>query len=120
MTESVVLSVIGGALGLAFGTLAIRALLSVNTAGLPRIGVDGALVGIDWRVLAFTVGVSLATGIALRPDPGAAELEDRPDLDAQGDRRPLGHRLPPEQDALDPGGRRGGAGADAAGRLGAC
>jgi len=63
MTESIVLSVIGGALGLAFGTLAIRALLSVNTAGLPRIGVDGALVGIDWRVVAFTIGVSLATGI---------------------------------------------------------
>ena len=63
MTESVVLSIIGGALGLAFGTLAIRALLAVNTAGLPRIGVDGALVGIDWRVLAFTVGVSLATGV---------------------------------------------------------
>ena len=63
MTESIVLSVIGGALGLAFGTLAIRALLSVNTAGLPRIGVDGALVGIDWRVVAFTVGVSLATGV---------------------------------------------------------
>ncbi|MDP2055260.1 MAG: ABC transporter permease, partial [Acidobacteriota bacterium] len=35
----------------------------VNTAGLPRIGVDGALVGIDWRVVAFTVGISLATGI---------------------------------------------------------
>ena len=38
LTESIVLSLIGGALGLAFGTLAIRALLSVNTAGLPRIG----------------------------------------------------------------------------------
>ena len=35
----------------------------MNTAGLPRIGVDGALVGIDWRVVAFTVGLSLATGI---------------------------------------------------------
>ena len=45
------------------GTLAIRALLSVNTAGLPRIGQDGALVAIDWRVLAFTLAVSLATGL---------------------------------------------------------
>ncbi len=63
LTESVVLSLIGGALGLAFGTLAIRALLSVNTAGLPRIGQDGALVGVDWRVLAFTLVVSLATGL---------------------------------------------------------
>ncbi|MDO8678424.1 MAG: ABC transporter permease [Acidobacteriota bacterium] len=63
LTESLVLSLIGGALGLAFGTLAIRALLSVNTAGLPRIGQDGVLVGIDWRVLAFTLTVSLATGL---------------------------------------------------------
>jgi len=63
MTESMVLSVMGGALGLVFGTLAIRALLAVNTAGLPRIGVDGALVGIDWRVVAFTIGISLATGL---------------------------------------------------------
>jgi len=63
LTESIVLSLIGGVLGLAFGTLAIRALLSVNTAGLPRIGQDGALVAIDWRVLAFTLTVSLATGL---------------------------------------------------------
>jgi putative ABC transport system permease protein len=63
LTESLVLSVIGGVLGLALGTLAIRALLSVNTAGLPRVGQDGALVGMDWRVVAFTLGVSLATGL---------------------------------------------------------
>jgi putative ABC transport system permease protein len=63
LTESLVLSVIGGALGLALGTLGIRALLSVNTAGLPRVGQDGTLVGTDWRVLAFTIGVSLLTGL---------------------------------------------------------
>jgi putative ABC transport system permease protein len=63
LTESVVLSIIGGALGLVLGTIGIRALLAVNTAGLPRIGQDGALVGLDWRVLAFTIGVSLGTGI---------------------------------------------------------
>src|SRR5918993_2006120 len=63
LTESVVLSVIGGALGLLFGVLAIRALLSINTAGLPRIGQDGVLVGIDWRVLGFTTAVSLTTGL---------------------------------------------------------
>src|SRR5215203_1783950 len=41
----------------------IRALLSVNTAGLPRVGENGSLVGLDWRVVAFTVAVSLLTGI---------------------------------------------------------
>ena len=50
-------------LGLALGVAGIRALLSINTAGLPRIGETGALVGLDWRVLAFTLGVSLGTGV---------------------------------------------------------
>ncbi len=63
LTESLVLSMTGGLLGLALGTLGIRALLSVNTAGLPRVGQDGALVGTDWRVLAFTLGLSLLTGL---------------------------------------------------------
>jgi predicted permease len=41
----------------------MRALLSVNTAGLPRVGRDGALVSLDWRVVLFAFLVSLATGI---------------------------------------------------------
>jgi predicted permease len=63
LTESVTLSVMGGILGLGLGVLGIRALLSVNTAGLPRIGPDGMLVGFDWRVLLFTAGLSVGTGI---------------------------------------------------------
>jgi putative ABC transport system permease protein len=63
LTESVMLSLVGGVLGLALGLLGIRALLAVNTAGLPRVGVDGALVGLDWRVLVFTVTVAVGTGI---------------------------------------------------------
>jgi predicted permease len=63
LTESILLSLAGGLFGLVFGWLGIRALLSVNTAGLPRVGEDGSLVGLDWRVLAFTLGLSLVTGI---------------------------------------------------------
>jgi predicted permease len=63
LTESVVLSVTGGVLGLGLGWLGIRALLGINTAGLPRVGDAGTLVGIDWRVLAFTLAVSVGTGI---------------------------------------------------------
>jgi putative ABC transport system permease protein len=63
LTESVLLSLAGGLFGLLLGYAGIRALLSVNTAGLPRVGREGALVGIDWRVLAFTLGVALLTGI---------------------------------------------------------
>jgi putative ABC transport system permease protein len=78
LTESIVLSVIGGLLGLILGYIGVRALLAVSPADLPRIGEHGASVGIDWRVLAFTLGVSLLTGIlfGLFPAVGAA----RPDL----------------------------------------
>jgi predicted permease len=63
LTESVTLSVMGGILGLGLGVLGIRALLSINTAGMPRIGQDGVLVGLDWRVLLFTAALSIGTGI---------------------------------------------------------
>ena len=63
LTESVLLSLAGGLLGLALGWVGIRALLSINTAGLPRVGVGGVLVGIDGTVLAFTLIVSVATGV---------------------------------------------------------
>ena len=69
MTESVMLSLAGGALGLLLGVAGIRALLAVNTAGLPRIGEDGALVGLDWRVALFTLAVSVATGLVLLGQP---------------------------------------------------
>jgi putative ABC transport system permease protein len=63
LTESVLLSLAGGILGTALGILGMRALLAVSPAGLPRIGEDGAAIGIDWRVLGFTLGLSLLTGI---------------------------------------------------------
>src|SRR5882762_3458999 len=63
LTESILLSLAGGALGLVLGVVGIRALLSVNTAGLPRVGENGVMVGLDWRVVGFTVLVSLGTGI---------------------------------------------------------
>jgi predicted permease len=63
LTESVVLSLAGGVFGLFLGWAGIRALLSVNTAGLPRVGENGAYVGLDWRVVVFAMAVSLATGI---------------------------------------------------------
>jgi predicted permease len=63
LTESVMLSLAGGALGLALGLVGIRALLSINTAGLPLVGIDGAAVGVDWRVVLYTFLVSIGTGV---------------------------------------------------------
>jgi predicted permease len=63
LTESVLLAVTGGAAGLALGFAGVRALLAASPPGLPRIGEKGAAVGMDWRVLGFTLGVSVLTGI---------------------------------------------------------
>ena len=63
LTESILLSAAGAALGSALGFIGIRALLSVNTAGLPRVGQNGALITVDWRVLLFTVFAAVVTAI---------------------------------------------------------
>ncbi len=63
LTESVLLSLAGAVAGAALGLFGIRALLSVNTANLPRVGIDGSLVMLDWRVLAFTIALGVFTGL---------------------------------------------------------
>ena len=63
LTESVLLSLIGGVLGLVVGVLGVRALLAVNPGNIPRIGPEGSAVTLDWTVLAFTLLLSLVTGV---------------------------------------------------------
>ena len=63
LTESVLLSVIGDVVGLAVGSAGVRALLAVNPGNIPRIGENGAAVTLDWRVLFFSLGLALLTGI---------------------------------------------------------
>jgi putative ABC transport system permease protein len=62
-TESLVLSLTGGALGLAIGHAGVRALLTLSHVDLPRIGPHDAGITLDWRVLTFTVLVTIATGL---------------------------------------------------------
>ncbi len=77
LTESVLLSVAGGILGLSVGFVGVRLLLTVIPAGLPRIGEDGSAIGMDWRVLGFNLAVSLLTGIlfGLFPAFGASRSD---------------------------------------------
>ncbi len=63
LTESVMLSVAGGLLGLAIGLAGVRALLAVNPGNIPRIGVNGSAVTLDWTVFAFALALSVLTGI---------------------------------------------------------
>jgi putative ABC transport system permease protein len=63
LTESVLLSLMGGVLGLVLGYAGVRGLLAINPVDIPRIGEHGAAVTLDWRVLVFTLLVALLTGI---------------------------------------------------------
>ncbi len=70
LTESALLSAAGCVLGLVLGFAGIRALLAVDTAGLPRVGADGTLLSVDLRVVAFTVGLSVVTSVLFGLVPG--------------------------------------------------
>jgi putative ABC transport system permease protein len=60
LTESVLLAFAGAGLGLVLATWGLDALIAVWPRALPR----SAEVGLDGRVLAFTAGLAVLTGIA--------------------------------------------------------
>jgi len=63
LTESMVVSLTGGILGLILGVVGVRFLLAINPGSIPRIGEDGSAVKVDLNVLLFTLAVSVLTGI---------------------------------------------------------
>src|SRR5262249_22885677 len=63
LTESVLLSLVGGVLGLVIGIVGVHALLALSSGDVPRIGPHGSGVALDWRVLAFTAAISIGSGI---------------------------------------------------------
>jgi putative ABC transport system permease protein len=67
LTESVLLGGVGGVLGFLLGVWGVRALLVLVPGNIPRLtSPDGGLPvtpALDWRVAAFTIGISLLTGI---------------------------------------------------------
>jgi len=63
LTESLLLSLAGGILGLVLGYLGVRGFLAINPGDIPRIGDHATAISLDWRVLLFTLGVSIMTGV---------------------------------------------------------
>jgi putative ABC transport system permease protein len=59
LVETVVLSLVGGTLGLVLAHFGLASLTRIDTEELPQL----TSVGIDWRVLAFTFLVSLVTSL---------------------------------------------------------
>jgi predicted permease len=80
LTESVVLATAGGALGILVAVWGVHALTRLISSGLDRP--FPFVIAPDWRVLAFTSGVTLATGIlcGLAPSFRSARADLTPSL----------------------------------------
>jgi putative ABC transport system permease protein len=59
VTEGIVLSIIGGAIGVWLATAGVGALLAANPESIPR----ASEISVDPPVLAFTLGLALVTGV---------------------------------------------------------
>jgi putative ABC transport system permease protein len=59
LAETLLLSLLGGTVGLALAEIGVASLSKMLAAGAPGLG----SVGIDWRVMVFTLAVSLATSL---------------------------------------------------------
>ena len=77
LTESLLLSLTAGVLGIALGELGVHFLLKVSSGDIPRIGVGGSAVRLDWRVFVFGLCLSLLTGVifGLAPALSASRLD---------------------------------------------
>jgi len=65
LTESLLLSAVGGVIGLLLAGWGVRALVALGGAGLPR----AAEIGLDARVMAFTLFVTVATALLFGAAP---------------------------------------------------
>src|ERR1700733_1410186 len=66
LTESVLISTVGGFLGLILGVLGVRMLLLLIPGDIPRVDpaqLRNLFEFLDWRILVFTTGLSLLTGL---------------------------------------------------------
>ena len=82
LTESILLGLLGGAAGLLVARLSLVVVRTMNPGNIPRLDE----IGINGSVLAFTFGISLATGVlfGLAPAWRAIKLDPNSSLKAGG------------------------------------
>src|SRR5829696_6141354 len=78
LTESVVIGLVGGALGLLIAVWGTQAITGLVPKGFTTTVYDLNNIRLDWRVFAFTLGLSVFTGIVFGLAP--ALTASRPDL----------------------------------------
>ena len=72
LTEGVVMAVMGAVLGIVLAVFGLRALLAAYPESIPR----AAEISLDWRVMIFTLGVAIATGLVFGLAPMLHLRED--------------------------------------------
>jgi putative ABC transport system permease protein len=92
LTESLLLAIAAALLGVGIGLANTRALLRLVPSSIPRIGTNGLNVTMDWRVLTFTVLVTLMTGLlfGLMPGLSASRIDPNSGLNWSGGRTGTG------------------------------
>jgi putative ABC transport system permease protein len=102
LAESLMLSLVGGVLGLGTGYAGIRAILNLIPGNIPRIGTGGVHVAVDWRVLGFTLALSILTCIlfGLLPAFEASRTDLSSALKESGNRSGIGWRRSPTRALL--------------------
>jgi putative ABC transport system permease protein len=82
LTETAMLGLMGGLAGLLVAALALGAIRAINPGNIPRLDA----IGLDGRVLTFTFGVSILTGIlfGLAPALRAARVDINSTLKSGG------------------------------------
>lgn len=85
ITEGLVVTLLGGLLGVGFAVAATPALLDLGASYLPDVGA----IAINMRALLFSLGITLVSGVAVSAWPAATALNRSP-IDAMTSRTPAG------------------------------
>jgi putative ABC transport system permease protein len=72
LTESLLLALAGGALGIVIAEIGVRALVALSPLELPRVGA----IGVDGPVFAFALGISTLIGMAVGLIPALQASRD--------------------------------------------